>query len=128
MDYLQSWLPDNAPKGAEYTKTTIVHGDFRLDNCVFHKTEVRIIAVLDWELSTLGNPYADLGSFAAIYHQPTGQSMPGLGNFDKGFCGIPTEFKMRTMYENAMGLKEEITEEMWSYALTFCMFKMAAIC
>lgn len=128
MDYLMSWLSENAPKGAEYTKTTIVHGDFRLDNCVFHPTEVRIIAVLDWELSTLGNPYADLGTTAAIYHQPVGNRLPGLGNFDKGFSGIPTEHKMRLMYETKMGMKEEISEAMWSYALTFAMFKMAAIC
>jgi len=54
--------------------------------------------------------------------------MPGVGNFDKGFSGIPTEFKMRNMYEQAMGLKEEISEDMWSYALTFSLYKLAAIC
>jgi len=89
---------------------------------------MRIIAVLDWELSTLGNPYADLGLCAAVYHQPTGKSLPGLGNFDKAFSGIPTEYKMRTMYEKAMGMKEEITEEMWAYTLTFALYKMASIC
>ena len=70
MDYLIDWLPKNIPKDELYTKTAIVHGDYRLDNVVFHKTEMRIIAVLDWELSTLGNPMSDLATFSQLYHNP----------------------------------------------------------
>ena len=74
----------------------IVHGEFRFQNVVFHKTEMRIIAVLDWGSSTIGNPYTDLASLGLIYHLPP--SLGGLGNFDKGMSGIPTEFKMRDSY------------------------------
>jgi len=68
MDDLIEWLPKNIPGEPQYQKTTIVHGDFRLDNVVFHKTQLRIIGVLDWELSTLGNPFSDLASLGLIYH------------------------------------------------------------
>lgn len=70
MDYLMEWLPQNIPKDEQYHTTSIVHGDFRLDNVVFHKTEMRIIAVLDWELSTLGNPLSDLATLSQLYHMP----------------------------------------------------------
>jgi aminoglycoside phosphotransferase (APT) family kinase protein len=70
MDYLIDWLPKNIPREAPYERTTIVHGDYRLDNVVFHPTEMKIIAVLDWELSTLGNPLSDLSSFGCNYHMP----------------------------------------------------------
>ena len=70
MDKLLEWLPSNIPRRKELAQTTIVHGDYRLDNVVFHPTELRIIAVLDWELSTLGNPMADLSSFCMVYHTP----------------------------------------------------------
>jgi aminoglycoside phosphotransferase (APT) family kinase protein len=103
MDYLIDWLPMNIPTGKpQYQKTTIVHGDFRLDNVVFHKTEMKIIAVLDWELSTLGNPFSDLSSFGLIYHLPPTGFLPGLGHFDKGMSGIPTEMKVRDAYLDRM--------------------------
>ena len=128
MEELIEWLPRNIPmEKKQYQKTTIVHGDFRLDNVVFHKTEMRIIAVLDWELSTLGNPFSDLSSFGLIYHLPPTGYLPGLGNFDKGFSGIPTELKMRDTYLERMGNLGEISEEAWSFFLSYSLFKGAAI-
>lgn len=70
MDALIEWLPGAIPKRPAMNRTTIVHGDYRMDNVVFHPTEMRIIAVLDWELSTLGNPMADLSGFCMVYHVP----------------------------------------------------------
>lgn len=128
MDHLIDWLPKTIPTDKDsYQKTTIVHGDFRLDNVVFHKTEMRIIAVLDWELSTLGNPFSDLASFGLIYHLPPTGYLPGLGNFDKGMSGIPTEFKMRDIYLERMQGLGDISEEAWSFFLTYGLFKGAAI-
>ena len=70
MDNLIAWLPKNIPPGDE---TTIVHGDYRLDNMIFHPTEPRILAVLDWELSTLGDPLADFAYHCMSWHIPPGQ-------------------------------------------------------
>jgi aminoglycoside phosphotransferase (APT) family kinase protein len=126
MDYLMQWLPKNVPKEDKYCNTTIVHGDFRLDNVIFHKTEIRIIAVLDWELSTLGNPYADLASVGILYHLPPKNGLPGLGKYDKGFSGIPTEFKMRDEYAKNVG-SEDISEEAWAFFLAMSSFKMGGI-
>src|SRR3546814_693766 len=75
MDRLIDWLPANIPPGDE---TAIVHGDFRIDNMIFHPTEPRIVAVLDWELSTLGHPLADFAYNAMMYHMPP-HIVAGLG-------------------------------------------------
>jgi len=70
MNQIMEWIPSNIPRREDMARTTIVHGDYRLDNVVFHPTEMRIIAVLDWELSTLGNPMSDLSSFCMPFHLP----------------------------------------------------------
>ena len=67
MDRLIAWLPANIPEGDD---TALVHGDFRLDNMIFHPSEPRVLAVLDWELSTLGHPLADLAYNCMQYHSP----------------------------------------------------------
>jgi len=74
-----------------------------LDNVIFHKTELKIVALLDWELSTLGNPLSDLSSFSLIYNTPPNSIMDGLGNFDKDMSGIPTEFIIRDKYLQYIG-------------------------
>ena len=128
MDTLIEWLPLNIPKDEQYKKATIVHGDFRLDNVIFHRTEPRILAVLDWELSTLGNPFMDLGSCSMIYHLPPAGGLPGLGNFDKGFSGIPTQYALRDLYLKKSNATYDISENDWSFLLSIGFFKTASIC
>jgi len=136
MDNLMKWLPEHVPQQkGPFERTTIVHGDFRLDNVIFHPTELRILAVLDWELSTLGNPLADLSSFCQIYHAPAHGIFTGLGNFDKGFYGIPTEFKLREHYLQLLTGNNDtefidglISEPEWNFYMAFTLFKMAGIC
>jgi len=127
MDYLIEWLPNNIPEEEQYTKTTLVHGDYKLDNVVFHKTEMKIIAVLDWELSTLGNGFSDLANVASYYHLPAFKSR-GLGNFDKDMSGIPTEFMLRDSYLRNIGANFEVTEDTWSFLLAQTYHKNTSIC
>ena len=87
MDNLIAWLPENIPAGDE---SSIVHGDYRIDNVIFHPTEPRILAVLDWELSTLGHPLADFAYHCMVWRIPPGL-FRGLGGVDFAALGIPTE-------------------------------------
>ena len=86
MDNLIAWLPKNIPPSAA---TTVVHGDYRLDNAIFHAAEPRILAVLDWELSTLGDPLADFAYHCMSWHIPPGQ-IRGIAGLDPAL-GIPSE-------------------------------------
>src|SRR3954467_6231062 len=87
MDKLIEWLPRNIPAS---DRTSIVHGDYRLDNMIFHPTEPRILAVLDWELSTLGHPMADFSYHLMSWHIPPGQ-FRGIAGLDHKALGIPGE-------------------------------------
>lgn len=87
LDFLIEWLPANIPPGEE---TRIVHGDFRCDNMVFHPTEPRLLAVLDWELSTLGHPLADFAYHAMMYRMPP-QIVAGLAGAELAALNIPSE-------------------------------------
>ncbi|MCK6453976.1 MAG: phosphotransferase family protein [Alphaproteobacteria bacterium] len=120
MDRLIEWLPAHVPPDEE---TTIVHGDYRMDNLIFHPVEPRIVAVVDWELSTLGHP---LGDFA--YHVMSWRFTPelfrGLAGVELAPLGIPDETAYVAAYCRRTG-RQRI--EHWDFYMAFVMFRMAAI-
>ena len=121
MDRLLAWLPDRIPESDE---TTIVHGDYRLGNVMLHPEEPRIVAVLDWELCTLGHPLADLGYLCMDYHSP-GYEGQGLGSLPSlAEHGIPEESEMVAHYCAEAG-RDEI--EHWTFYLAYNLFRSAAI-
>ena len=119
MDKLAAWLPANIP--AE-DPTTIAHGDYRLGNLIVHPTEPRIVAVLDWELSTLGHPLADLAYNCIGYHLP--DPPHGFANVDFRKLGLPTESEYVAAYCRRTG-RERIDD--WNYYVAFSLFRLAAI-
>jgi hypothetical protein len=119
MDRLSAWLPENIP--AE-DPTTIVHGDYRLGNLIVHPTEPRIVAVLDWELSTLGHPLADLAYNCIGYHLP--EPPHGFAKADFAKVGLPTESEYVAAYCRRVG-RERI--EHWNYYVAFSLYRLAAI-
>jgi len=120
MGRLIEWLPRHVPAGDE---TSIVHGDFRLDNVIFHPTEPRILAVLDWELSTLGHPLSDFAYQVMAWRLAPGQ-FRGLKGCDLATLGIPTEAEYVAAYCRRTG-RERIAN--WEFYLIFNMFRIAAI-
>ena len=120
MDRLIEWLPKNIPAGDE---TTIVHGDYRIDNMILHPTEPRVIAVLDWELSTLGDPLADFTYHVAQWRMPAGV-FNGLADVDLSALGIPTEAEYAAAYCRRTGRKS-IPALDWYFA--YNVFRLAAI-
>ena len=120
MDNLIEWLPNNIPPQG---KTVIVHGDYRLGNVLIHPTEPKIVAVLDWELSTLGDALADLGYLCQEYHGESYED-EGLVNVDFETSGIPTEEEFVAEYCKHAG-RESI--ENWTFYLVYNMFRSAGI-
>ncbi|HKR89620.1 MAG TPA: phosphotransferase family protein [Phenylobacterium sp.] len=120
MDRLVEWLPNNIPPGDE---TTLVHGDYRIDNIIFHPTEPRVAAVLDWELSTLGHPLADFAYSAMSYRVPP-TIVPGLGGQDPRELGLPTEAEYVAAYCRRTGRKEI---PHFDFYIAFNFFRLAAI-
>lgn len=120
MDKLVEWLPAHIPAGDE---STIVHGDFRCDNMIFHPSEPRVLAVLDWELSTLGHPLADFTYHLMMYRMPPGITA-GLVGTDLAAAGIPSEKEYVARYCERTG-RDGI--ENLSFYLSFNMFRLAAI-
>mmetsp|Transcript_9924 Transcript_9924/g.40196 ORF Transcript_9924/g.40196 Transcript_9924/m.40196 type:complete len:768 (+) Transcript_9924:2-2305(+) len=120
MDALIRWLPQNLPKPEP---TRIVHGDFRLENLMFHPTEPRVIAVLDWELSTIGNPLADVAYNTIVYHVPS--YVVGIRGF-KGDrpAGVPTEEEYRNEYCTLTGRRDLPN---MPFYLAFSLFRGCAI-
>ena len=123
MNRLIEWLPQNIP--ADDT-TALVHGDYRLDNLVFHATEPRVIAVLDWELSTLGHPMADFAYHAMAWDTPTGE-MRGLAGLDLAALGIPSARAYVERYCERVGMPVPASG-VWDFYVAYNMFRGAAIC
>ena len=122
MDWLSSWLTEHVP---EEEPATLTHGDFRIDNLVFHPTEPRVIAVLDWELSTLGNPLADLAYSCLAYYLPARQGpLRGLSGLDLDALGIPREEAYVAAYAEKTGRS---TLPSWDFYLAFGVFRVASI-
>jgi aminoglycoside phosphotransferase (APT) family kinase protein len=121
MDQLIEWMPNNIPPGDE---TSIVHGDYRLDNMIFHPTEPRILALLDWELSTLGHPLADFSYHCMSWHIAPGQ-FRGIGGLDLKALGIPSEDEYIAKYCARTG--KTIRKEDFRFYLAYNMFRMAGI-
>ena len=122
MDRLMDWLPQNMP--ADDGKLVLVHGDFRLDNIMFHPSEPRPLALLDWELSTLGHPYADLAYQCMQLRLDNDSVLAGLGGIDRQALGLPSEEDYVALYCQRMGL-ENIPN--WNFYVVFSMFRFAAI-
>jgi aminoglycoside phosphotransferase (APT) family kinase protein len=122
MDNLIAWLPKNIPPASA---TSIVHGDFRLDNVVFHPTEARILAVLDWELSTLGDSLADFSYHCMSWRIPPGQ-FRGIAGLNLKALGIPGEAEYVAKYCERTG-KKAIDPSHWDYYMAYNLFRMAAI-
>ncbi|MFT5577224.1 MAG: aminoglycoside phosphotransferase (APT) family kinase protein [Bermanella sp.] len=120
MERLIEWLPDNIPEGDD---TAIVHGDFRLDNMMLHPTEPRIIAVLDWELSTLGHPLADFAYHCMTWHLPN--TVRGLAGTDLKSIGIPSEAEHIKDY--CQRTNKEIDPRHWDFYMAYNMFRLAGI-
>ena len=128
MDQLMEWLPQHMPAMArDESMVSIVHGDFRLDNLMFHPTEPRVIAVLDWELSTLGHPLADFSYHCMTWHIPEGLGR-GIGGVDIASLSIPSEEQYIRQYCELTRLTTpEALKGDWSFYMAYNMFRIAAI-
>ena len=120
MDKLIEWLPQHIPPGEE---TSIVHGDYRMDNLIFHPTEPRVLAILDWELSTLGHPLADFAYHCMAWHVPP-SAFRGLAGLDLPALGIP-DFK--SYVESYCQRTDRAGIENFEYYLAYNLFRMAGI-
>ncbi|RWD36724.1 phosphotransferase [Mesorhizobium sp.] len=123
MDRLIAWLETHMP--AEDGRVSLVHGDYRLDNMIFAASEPKVIAVLDWELSTLGHPFADIAYQCMQWRLPHSSGFRGLGGVDRAALGLPSE----EAYVEAYCLRRGLTGiDNWSFFLAFSFFRLAAIC
>lgn len=122
LDRLMAWLPSRIPSGET---TTIVHGDLRMDNLIIHPIEPRILAVLDWELSTLGDPLADLS-----YHMLTwllrSDEFRGMAEADLPKLGIPSAEQYLGRYCERTG-RAPVAREVWDFHIVYNLFRLAAI-
>ena len=128
MDRLMDWLPRALPDSAkDNSLTSIVHGDYRLDNLMFHPQEPRVLAVLDWELSTLGHPLADFSYHCMAWHIKPG-TFRGIGGLDLEKLGIPSEQDYIARYCQRTGFTSpaELSRD-WPFYLAYNLFRMAAI-
>jgi aminoglycoside phosphotransferase (APT) family kinase protein len=119
---LIGWLPGNVPPDAG--RVALVHGDFRIDNLIWAENSASIAAIVDWELSTLGHPLADLAYFCMALRLPRNPVLPGLAGVDRAALGIPTEAAMIERFAIATHL-DPLPH--WNFLLAFGFFRLAAI-
>jgi aminoglycoside phosphotransferase (APT) family kinase protein len=122
MERLLAWLPENIPAGDE---TTLVHGDYRIDNMIFAADAPRMLAVVDWELSTLGHPLADFSYHVMLWRVGAGE-IPGLKGVDLGSLGIPTEEEYVATYCRRTG-RAPIEPTVWEFCMAYNLFRIACI-
>jgi aminoglycoside phosphotransferase (APT) family kinase protein len=122
MEALMAWLPQAAP--TDGGARALVHGDFRIDNLIFDHAAPGILAVVDWELSTLGHPLADLAYFCMCLRLPRNPVIPGLAGLDRGALGIPDEPSILAAYR-ALGGADPGAD--WPFHLAFNFFRLAGI-
>jgi len=128
MERLIEWLPRHIPPSArDEREVAIVHGDYRLDNLIFHPDEPRVLAVLDWELSTLGHPLADFSYHCMSWHIPPG-AFRGIGGLDLAALGIPAESDYVRRYCERTG-RADVAAVMadWNFYLAYNLFRIAGI-
>ncbi|KFN48907.1 phosphotransferase family protein [Arenimonas composti] len=122
METLIAELPRRCP--ADDGAVALVHGDFRVDNLLFARDSAQVLAVVDWELSTLGHPLADLGYYCMALRLPRNPALPGLAGMDRAALGIPDEAAMLARYAELSG--RPIPAD-WGFVLAFSFFRLAAI-
>ena len=127
MEHLMAWLPNHIPAGADSPDhTCITHGDFRMENLMFHPTRPEVVAVLDWELSTLGHPLSDLAYNCLAWHMPSG-ILRGYGDQDLAALGLPTEHTYVARYCEHTGLDTAQVLKDWPFYLALNLFRLSAI-
>ena len=127
MDRLSDWLTQHSPASSRSDLTSVVHGDYRLDNVIFSTDKAQILAVIDWELSTLGHPLADFSYHCMAWHIPPG-AFRGLGGLDLTALGIPTEDDYIRMYCDQTGFTTPNDLKVdWNFYMAYNMFRIAAI-
>jgi aminoglycoside phosphotransferase (APT) family kinase protein len=126
MEKLMQWLPHHIPPGdAEGLSTTITHGDFRLENLIFAPDSFEILSVLDWELSTLGHPFSDLGYNCVVYHLPASiDGLSGIEGLNLEQLGIPDEKTYVETYKRRTGCDATIDH---TFFVIFSLFRLASI-
>ncbi len=122
LESLIEWLPAHCP--AEAGKPSLVHGDFRIDNLIFMRDAPQVRAVLDWELSTLGNPLADIAYFCMCLRLPPDGHIAGLEGLNRGLLGVPDEAAIVERYCELRGIS---SIENWNFYLAFSFFRLASI-
>lgn len=123
MRFMMEWLPSHLP---QESRSVLIHGDYRLDNLIFDAHELRVIGVLDWELSTLGDPISDFAYHCMSWHIPH-DLWRGIGGVDLSKLGIPDETTYRQWYARHSGQDVSVNDTTWRFYLGFNLFRMAAI-